>query len=89
MFKYYNYLFTNYSKEYIEKSNDYVSKIKVYLDIFNNVQPFYIKSLVLIFEKDNYEKRVTKIIWHSIRLIKKYIHEIKKRDLLHIIMMIS
>ena len=45
LFKYYNFLFTNYFQEYKNK-NDYLNKIKKYMEIFKNEDPFYLKSLV-------------------------------------------
>ena len=86
LFKYYNFLFKKqYEKENEEegeKDEYYVSKIKKYLDIFKNDQPFYIKTLIFIFKDNNLEKRVVEIIKYSIELIEKYINnisEIKKK----------
>ena len=68
LFKYYNFLFTNYFEEYKEK-NDYLKKIKKYMEIFKDGDPFYLKSLVLIFKDDKYKERLEEIVYYCIFLI--------------------
>ena len=42
LFRYYNFLFTNYFDEY-KKKKDYLEKIKKYMEIFKDGDPFYLK----------------------------------------------
>jgi len=71
LFKLYNNLFVNY-KDYQTNKKKYLNfleKIKKYMLIFKDVDPFYLKSLIFIFKDDKYQKRFVEILYFSISLI--------------------
>ena len=71
LFKLYNNLFANY-KDYQTNKKKYLNfleKIKKYMSIFKDVDPFYLKSLIFIFKDDKYQKRFIEILHFSILLI--------------------
>lgn len=58
-------------------SNEYVTKIKKYMDIFKNDESYYLKSLVLIFKDDNYENRISQVVYYCINLYMQYLKNLK------------
>ena len=75
LFNLYNHYFISYYNEYKSMSNEYVTKIKKYMDIFKNDESYYLKSLVLIFKDDNYENRK----FPSSLLLHKFIYAVFKK----------
>ena len=85
LFRYYNILFTNYFKEYKEKK-EYLEKIKKYMKIFKDGDPFYLKSLTLIFKDDKYKKTFEEIVDYCINLIKENIKTQKKKRIYNLLL---
>ena len=77
LFNLYNYFFISYYNEYKSMSNEYVTKIKKYMDIFKNDESYYLKSLVLIFKDDNYENRISQVVYYCINLYMQYLKNLK------------
>ena len=77
LFNLYNYFFISYYNEYQSMSNEYVTKIKKYMDIFKNDESYYLKSLVLIFKDDNYENRISQVVYYCINLYMQYLKNLK------------
>jgi len=71
LFKLYNNLFVNYKDYQTDKKKylKFLEKIKKYMLIFKDVDPFYLKSLIFIFKVDKYQKRFAEILYFSILLI--------------------
>lgn len=79
LFNLYNFFFTNYYNEYKNLSNEYLAKIKKYMNIFKNDEPYYAKSLVLIFKDDIYANRISQIVYHCINLYLEYLKNSKNK----------
>jgi hypothetical protein len=77
LFNLYNYFFISYYNEYKSMSNEYVTKIKKYMDIFKNDESYYLKSLILIFKDDNYENRISQVVYYCINLYMQYLKNLK------------
>ena len=77
LFNLYNHYFISYYNEYKSMSNEYVTKIKKYMDIFKNDESYYLKSLVLIFKDDNYENRISQVVYYCINLYMQYLKNLK------------
>ena len=76
LFQLYDYIFTKYCDQYKNLTNEYLKKIEKYMSFFkiteNNNN--YLSTLLKIFEKDKYEKRLSHIIYICINL---YIDSLK------------
>lgn len=79
LFNLYNFFFVNNFDEYKNLSNEYLTKIKKYMEIFKNDEPYYLKSLVLIFKDDNYANRISQIVYHCINLYLEYLQNSKNK----------
>ena len=80
LFNLYNFFFTNNYNEYKNLSNEYLAKIKKYMEIFKNDEPFYLKSLVLIFKEDNFSNRISEIVYICINLYLEYLKNSKNKN---------
>ena len=79
LFLLYNFLFKNNYNEYVNLSNEYLKKIKRYMEIFKEDDAYYIKSLVLIFKEDKYYNRISQIVFHSINLYFEYLKKAENK----------
>ena len=50
------------------------------MEIFKNDEPFYLKSLVLIFKEDNFSNRISEIVYICINLYLEYLKNSKNKN---------
>ena len=81
LFNLYNYFFITYFDEYKNLTNNYLTKIKQYMELFKNDEAYYLKRLVLIFKDDKYENRIFEIVYHCINLYFEYINNSKNKKI--------
>ena len=77
LFTYYDFLFSNYFEDYKKEADKYLIKIKNYLDLFKNDDPYFLKNLVETFMEDKYDYRISQIVYHCITLFQ---NNMKKSD---------